>query len=90
MSNPYPDYAARQYPIGKKPDRRRIVKCSEPGAWYKDMIGQTITIHYFSTFGAWDTQGRWLWYYDLSGPENENNLVEATKRVNNWFKKIFK
>ena len=68
MSKPYPDYAARQYPPGKNADRRRIEKCSDPTAWYAGMVGQTITVHYFSTFGCWDTQGRWLDYYDLSKP----------------------
>lgn len=86
MSAPYPGSAARQYPPGKKPDRRRIEKCSEPGAWYSGMIGQVITVHYFCSFGAWDTQGMWLWYYDLSEPVNENE----TKPIKRLFKKLFK
>lgn len=84
MSKPYPNSAARQYPPGEKPDRRRIEKCSEPNAWYKGMIGQTITVHYFCSFGAWDIQGRWLWYYDLSGPVEENE-AQPIKRL---FKKL--
>jgi hypothetical protein len=87
MSNPYPPYAARQYPPGKKPDRRRIEKCSEPNAWYAGMIGQTITAHYFCSFGAWDTQGRWLLYYDLSGPVDEKHKQD---NKTNFFKIIFK
>lgn len=83
MSKPYPDSAARNYPPGENPDRRRITRCSDPEAWYAGMVGQTITVHYFCTFGAWDTQGRWLWYYDLSEPVNETEKK-------NWFKKIFK
>jgi hypothetical protein len=90
MNKPYPDNAARQYPPGKKPDRRRITKCSEPGAWYAGMIGQIITVHYFCSFGAWDTQGRWLWYYDLSGPVGERRTDEPVKQKTNWFKKMFK
>lgn len=86
MSHPYPDHAARQYPPGEKPDRRRITKCSEPGAWYANMVGEIISVHYFASFGAWDTQGRWLWYYDLSGPVGESEQPEKT----NWLKKILK
>lgn len=90
MSHPYPDTAARQYPPGAKPDRRRIEKCSKPGAWYANMIGQIIIVHYFASFGAWDTQGRWLWYYDLSGPVNEPTPIEQLENKSNWLKKIFK
>jgi hypothetical protein len=68
MSKPYPQYAAHQYPPGKKADRRKIIKCSNPTAWYADMVGVKITVHYFCTFGCWDTEGRWVDYYDLSGP----------------------
>jgi hypothetical protein len=68
MSKPYPDYAARQWPKGEKPDLRRITKCSDPKAWYSAMVGKTITVHYFCTFGCWDVSGRWLDYYDLSEP----------------------
>lgn len=90
MSKPYPDYAARQYPPGKNPDRRRIIKFSEPDAWYAGMVGQIITVHYFCSFGAWDTEGRWLWYYDLSHPVNESNSIERSLTKTSWFKKIFK
>lgn len=68
MSKAYPASAARGWPNGEKPDKRRINKCSDPKAWYAGMVGQTITVHYFCSFGCWDTQGRWLDYYDLSGP----------------------
>lgn len=92
MSTPYPASAARNYPPGKNLERRRITKCSEPGAWYKNMIGQTITVHYFCSFGAWDIQGRWLCFYDLSEPVNETNQVpkQKTESKTNWFKKLFK
>jgi hypothetical protein len=90
MSNPYPEYAAKQYPPGKNSDRRRIKKCSDPKAWYANMIGQIVTVHYFCSFGAWDTQGRWLWYYDLSGPVGEMDSAKPTKQKSNWFKKILK
>lgn len=90
MSKPYPDYAARQYPPGEKPDRRRIEKCSIPDAWYSGMIGQIITVHYFCTFGAWDIEGRRVDYYDLSWPivkeltiaEREKLLQSELDRVN--------
>lgn len=99
MSKPYPDYAARQYPPGEKSDRRRITKCSDPGAWYASMVGQIITVHYFCSFGAWDAQGRWLWYYDLSQPilkeltdkeskklmqDEMNRVNEAIAHLNKW------
>ncbi len=90
MSTPYPASAARNYPPGKNPDRRRIEKCSDPKAWYKNMIGQTITVHYFCSFGAWDIQGRWLWYYDLSEPVNKIKPEVKPKNKTNWFKKLFK
>lgn len=86
MSHPYPDYAARQYPPGEKPDQRRITKCSDPAAWYSGMVGQIITVHYFCSFGAWDLKGRWLWYYDLSQPVND----PIAKKTTNWIKKLFK
>lgn len=86
MSLPYPDSAARQYPPGKTPDRRRITKCSDPTAWYAGMIGQIITVHYFCSFGAWDINSRWLWYYDLSEPVNEMD----SNNKSSWIKKLFK
>lgn len=70
---PYPEHLARGYPPGVTPDRRRIEKCSDPKLWYANKIGQVITVHYFATFGAWDTEGRWLWYYDLSAPVKKKN-----------------
>jgi hypothetical protein len=86
MSHPYPDYAARQYPPGEKPDRRRITKCSDQNAWYAGMVDEVITVHYFCTFGCWDTQGRWIDFYDLSAPLNE----PVIKKSKNWFKNLFK
>lgn len=65
---PYPEHLARAYPPGTKPDRRMIKSCSNPKARYSGKIGHIITVHYFVTFGCWDTKGRWLDYYDLSGP----------------------
>jgi len=86
MSKPYPAYAARQWPRGEKADWRRIKKCSDPKAWYANMIGQTITVHYFCTFGRWDTEGRWLYFYDLSEPINE----PFKQKAKNLFKRILK
>jgi hypothetical protein len=65
---PYPEHLARGYPPGTKPDRRMIKSCSNPKSWYSGKIGDIITVHYFATFGCWDTEGRWLDYYDLSAP----------------------
>lgn len=92
MIKPYPDYAAHQWPNGKKPDRRRIKKCSNPKAWYAGMVDKVITVHYFCTFGCWDTEGRWLDYYDLSEPLNESNVISNDNPENkkSWFKKLFK
>lgn len=90
MSLPYPEYLTRGYPRGTTPDRRMIKKCSDPKAWYKNMIGQIITVHYFATFGAWDTQGRWLWYYDLSEPVEETASNEQPEKKTSFFKKLFK
>lgn len=92
MSRPYPDSAARQYPPSTTPDRRKITKCSDPKAWYAGMIGQIITVHYFCSFGAWDTQGRRLYYYDLSADLSEPTTVSIKNSENKkaWFKKLFK
>lgn len=65
---PYPESMAVSFPWGVTPDRRKIKSCSKPDAWYKDKIGDIITVHYFATFGCWDTEGRWIDYYDLSAP----------------------
>lgn len=87
---PYPADAAKQYPPGTNPDRRRIKSCSEPRAWYKNKIGEIITVHYFVTFGAWDTEGRWLWYYDLSAPIVRYQwLKKVIKNLKSFLKKLF-
>lgn len=91
---PYPEHLKRGYPPGTIPDRRKIISCSDSNLWYMGLIGQVITVHYFATFGAWDTKGRWLWYYDLSAPVDritplaQKDSPIAKKR--NWFKKLFK
>jgi hypothetical protein len=93
MSNklPYPEYAARQYPPGKVPENRKIISCSESNLWYAGFIGKTITVYYFASFGAWDIQGRWLWYYDLSGPVKSTESSDTTApEKTSWFKKLFK
>lgn len=65
---PYPDYCAHSGLPGHIITKRKIEKCSTPGEWYENMVGQIIRVHFFSTFGAWTTDGKWLHYYDL-GPE---------------------
>lgn len=45
-----------------------VLRCSWRGENYDRLIGKVIQIHYFSTFGAWDKNGRWFYYYDLSIP----------------------
>lgn len=67
-SLPYPERMAVAWPPGVKAEKRRIERCGDPKAWYAGKIGQVITVHYFVTFGCWDTEGRWLHYYDLSQP----------------------
>ena len=68
MSNkhPYPEGMEKSFPPGATPEKRKIIRRSQPNAWY--MIGDIITVHYFGSFGCWDTQGRWIDYYDLSSP----------------------
>lgn len=83
---PYPEHLKLGYPPGTIPDRRRIIKCSDSKLWYMGLVGQIITVHYFSTFGAWDTKGRWLWYYDLSAPVKED--AKGTNKTS-LFKRIF-
>lgn len=46
--------------------RHIIEKCSNPDAWYAGMVGKMVSVHYFSTFGAWTPEGKWIAYYDLS------------------------
>lgn len=52
---------------GLKPnwEKRVIAKCSGD-YWYKDMVGQTVRIKHYGTFGVWDDQNRWYYFYDLS------------------------
>lgn len=65
---PYPDYVAHSGLPGHIVGKRKIIQCSTPGAWYENMVGQLVKVHFFSTFGAWTTDGRSICYYDL-GPE---------------------
>lgn len=44
---------------------RTIIKCSNPEWWYNDMVGKKITVKTYGTFGCWDKQGRWVYFYDL-------------------------
>lgn len=65
----YPESAGRNYPPGKTPHKRKIIRCSRPEtAWYAGLIGQVVDVHYFVTFGAWTTDGKYIDYYDLSMP----------------------
>jgi len=45
-------------------EERKIIKCSGD-YWYKDMVGQTVKIKRYGSFGAWDEQNRWYNFYDL-------------------------
>lgn len=65
---PYPEWVARSGLRGDILSKRKIIRCSKPGAWYEGEVGKIIMVHYFSTFGAWDEQGRNICYYDLSAP----------------------
>jgi hypothetical protein len=85
---PYPNHAARSWPKGVTPEFRKIERCSEPNLWYRNKVGQIIQVHYFMSFGAWDTEGRWLWYYDLSEPIDQPDKVEK-KQKKSFFKKLF-
>lgn len=92
MSNklPYPEHLKRGYPPGVTADRRKIISCSDSKLWYVGMVGKVITVHYFATFGAWDTEGRWLWYYDLSAPIASKKDEPTTIKNKSWFKRLFK
>lgn len=90
MSNklPYPAHLQKMYPRGMTPEKRRIKQCSDPKYWYAKQVGKVITVHYFATFGAWDTEGRWVFYYDLSEPiGNEFSPAEPSKK--SFFKRLF-
>lgn len=58
----------REYPQWNILRPRKIIRCSLTGAdaWYKDMVGTTIKVKQFGTFGAWDESNRWVAYWDLS------------------------
>lgn len=73
----------RSCPQWAKPEYRRIDKCSDQTKWYASEVGKVMLIHYFCTFGAYDTNGRFLWYYDLSAPKR---LPEwRVKHKKDWF-----
>ena len=82
---PYPESMARGYPPGVKAEKRKIIRCSKPGAWYAGSAGKVIRVHYFSTFGCWDTKGRWIYYYDIG-----RAIIPWYRRIINWIKKLFK
>lgn len=61
-------WAERAFPYGKQARKMIINRASRADAWYKDMIGQAIEIHHFGSYGAWDTKGRWVDYWDVGYP----------------------
>jgi len=60
------EHYGRAYPPGIEPRKMKIIRCSRPGEWYEKMIGKIITVHHFATFGCWDTDGKWIDYYDVT------------------------
>lgn len=78
---PYPEGMEKRYPPGAIPEKRKIIRCSRPDTWYS--IGDIITVHYFATYGCWDTEGRWIDYYDLSEP------IADEPKPKSFFKKLF-
>lgn len=67
-SYPYPEHLHNQLG-GKHLTKRKILRCSLQGnRWYENMVGQTIDLHVFGSFGAWDKKGRWISFYDISAP----------------------
>jgi len=42
-----------------------IIKCGNNKYWYKNMIGEELTIDVYGTYGAWDTDGRWVDFWDV-------------------------
>lgn len=88
MIETHRQYAERSYPMGKVTEKRKIIRCSDPNAWYSAMVGQIIDVHFFATFGAWDTEDRWIDYYDLSmpvkwipTPEEKDKLMQQEKKL---------
>lgn len=64
----YQIYHEMVHPFWNVLKEAKIVSCKsgrESCQWYKDMIGETIKIKHFGTFGVWDDQRRWLDFYDL-------------------------
>jgi len=56
----------RRYSPGIEPRKVKIIRCSRPGEWYEKMVGKIISVHYFATFGCFDTEGKWIDYYDVT------------------------
>lgn len=52
---------------GNKPIEATIIRCSgfPDCQWYKDLVGQTITVNYYGSFGVFNMTNQWLYYYDL-------------------------
>ncbi len=57
------------YPGMRQTSTRTILKCSNENYDYKDLVGTKVTIHKYGTFGCWDDNGRWYYFYDLSETE---------------------
>ena len=59
----------KEYPQWNNIQSRELLTYSEQtDPYYENKIGQVIKVKYFMSFGAWDEQGRWICYYDLSTP----------------------
>lgn len=44
----------------------KIIKCSDPNDWYKDMIGHNIKVkRTLTTFAAYSIDGKRINFYDL-------------------------
>lgn len=60
------EYGKRAFSGATMPTKKyKIKSCNATDKWYKNMIGQTIEVRLYGTFGAWDDNDRWLCHYDL-------------------------
>lgn len=63
MSEQYGMQAFGGYKMPTK--KYKIKSCNATDDWYRNMIGETIEVAMYGTFGAWDNNDRWLAHYDL-------------------------
>lgn len=48
-----------------RPSKRKILKCSKPEYWYANLVGSEVEVTIYGSYGGWDSEGRWMCFYDL-------------------------